>query len=274
MSAIPTFGPGETNPYFILTDAFNAGRLRALVSSGQACVHYRMAMVSKDGDWILREDEETFDRVLRVLAERGARYRIGAPLALPWMAGGWSSHFEWIEDGLRLRTDFVTRPPRMSPERLAVLWEEAGDLPAPVLPPTDLIALKRTQRMKDYPFIGSLARMLPDPADRLRHSRSAAEISGLIGEHPELAAELSRERPLLAKADADVETLESELDAEMRAAMRADAARMRRYAAALEPWAAWMRNHRDTWEELPLPEAHQNLVEAAKGVLPAEVDDD
>ena len=81
----------DENPYVKLTTAFNAGRLRAVLSSGQAVVLHRLAIMSKDGDWILREDDETTGHVLDVLAERGApRYRLGAPLVaraegvLPW----------------------------------------------------------------------------------------------------------------------------------------------------------------------------------------------
>ena len=103
-----------TNPYLDLTEEFNRGRRRALVSSGQAVVLHRLAIMSKDGDWVLREDEEAVHHVLDVLAGRGARYRFGAPLDVRWLASGWSSHFEHWRDGLRLRTDFVTRPPRIS----------------------------------------------------------------------------------------------------------------------------------------------------------------
>ena len=56
------------NPSVALTDQFNRGRLRAILSSGQAVVLYRLAIMSKDGDWILREDEEALGHVLQVLA--------------------------------------------------------------------------------------------------------------------------------------------------------------------------------------------------------------
>jgi hypothetical protein len=40
------------NPYLDLTEELNRGRLRALLSSGQAAVVHRLAVMSKDGDWI------------------------------------------------------------------------------------------------------------------------------------------------------------------------------------------------------------------------------
>jgi hypothetical protein len=91
------------NPYLDLTAEFNRGRLRALVSSGQAVAFHRLAIMSKDGDWILREDEESVGHVLATLAVRGARYRFGAPLDPRWLAGGWSAHFEFRRESLRLR---------------------------------------------------------------------------------------------------------------------------------------------------------------------------
>jgi hypothetical protein len=38
-----------TNPYLELTAAFNRGRRRTLISSGQAVVLHRLAIMSKDG---------------------------------------------------------------------------------------------------------------------------------------------------------------------------------------------------------------------------------
>ena len=41
------------NIYFELTEAFNARRPIAVLGSGQAVVYHRLAIMSKDGDWIL-----------------------------------------------------------------------------------------------------------------------------------------------------------------------------------------------------------------------------
>ena len=66
------------NPYVRLTHEFNEGRLRAVLASGQAVVLYRLAVMSKDGDWILREDDEAlagaqWPRLSRQLEERPLR---------------------------------------------------------------------------------------------------------------------------------------------------------------------------------------------------------
>ncbi len=85
------------NVYFELTTAFNEHGRIVILCSGQAVVYYRLAVMSKDGDWIVREAERACRRVREVLARRGARYRPGAPLDPRWLAGGWSSHFEFAD---------------------------------------------------------------------------------------------------------------------------------------------------------------------------------
>ena len=102
----------QTNIYIQLTRAFNRGKVRAVICSGQAVVLHQLAIMSKDGDWIIREDEESLHHVMKVLSDFQARYRFGAPFDLRWMKGGWSSHFEFRSPSLRVRTDFFTRPPR------------------------------------------------------------------------------------------------------------------------------------------------------------------
>ena len=110
---------GWRTVYFELTREFNRLAPVAILSSGQAVVYYRLAIKSKDGDWILRETPEACHRVLSVLSARSARYRPGAPLDIRWLRGGWSSHFEFFDAAeRRLRCDFVSRPPRLPPSAL------------------------------------------------------------------------------------------------------------------------------------------------------------
>jgi hypothetical protein len=53
--------------YLELTRKFNSGRTRAILASGQAVVLHRLAIMSKDGDCILREEPEITEHVLAVL---------------------------------------------------------------------------------------------------------------------------------------------------------------------------------------------------------------
>jgi hypothetical protein len=258
------------NPYLDLTAELNRGRLRVLLSSGQAVVVHRLAIMSKDGDWILREDTEAVDHVLEVLSQLGARYRFGAPLDLRWLAGGWSSHFEFRRESLRLRTDFVTRPPRVALEQLARMWEEAEASGNDVVGPEPLAAMKLTNRDKDYAVVGELARLMPDPLSRFLYSRSSRDLIQLAQEHSEELAEVIPRRPLLARISEGREVLDELLDRERRQLIRANEERLARYQSAAKGWAEiWPGVQRQT-ERLPLRDAHRLIVSSAERILPFE----
>ena len=256
------------NPYLDLTAEFNRGRLRALVSSGQAVVFHRLAIMSKDGDWILREDEETVGHVLATLAVRGARYRFGAPLDPRWLAGGWSAHFEFRRESLRLRTDFVTRPPRVAPRQLARIWEAAAATGTEVVGLEPLAAIKLTNREKDYAVVGELARRMSEPRAQFRWSRSARDLIALAERYPKEWEEVSRERPLLARVADGLEALEEALDRERRELIRANEQRLARYQTAAQTWAERWPEVQRRIAGLPLDEAHREVVSRAEGVLP------
>jgi hypothetical protein len=258
------------NPYFELTKELNRGRLRVLLSSGQAVVVHRLAVMSKDGDWIVREDAEAVAHVLEVLSRLGAHYRFGAPLDLRWLAGGWSSHLESRREAFRLRTDFVTRPPRISPQQLARMWEEAESTGNDVVGVEPLAALKLTNRDKDYAVVGELARLMEDPRTQLLYSRSSRDLIQLATEHPAALAEAIRQRPLLARLSEGRDALDEALDRERRTLMRINEERLARYQAAAESWAKlWPEVQREV-EDLALPEAHRRVVSRAEGALPFE----
>jgi hypothetical protein len=90
------------NLYFDLTRELNAEGPVAALASGQAVVYYRLAMMSKDGDWILEETPSACRRVLDVLARHGARYRPGAPLDVRWLAAGWYRSFRRCNCSVRM----------------------------------------------------------------------------------------------------------------------------------------------------------------------------
>ncbi|MCC7171628.1 MAG: hypothetical protein IT459_14360 [Planctomycetes bacterium] len=257
--------------YLDLTREFNVGRLRAVICSGQAAVLHRLAIASKDGDWILREDAEALEHVLGVLGRRGARYRFGAPLDLRWLVGGWSAHFEFQHAGVRVRTDFMTRPPRVGAEDLARMWLELEGRDPPFTGARILAAMKKTDRQKDYPFIGELARKMPDPRDRLLFSRSAEDLIELAHEHPSLVSSLVAERPLLARIGADRRALAEALQLEMLDLIEENARRIASYRAAMSNWEAVWPALAGEVDSLSLREAHARIVERAAGVLPERV---
>jgi hypothetical protein len=259
------------NPYLQLTEEFNRGELRVLLSSGQAVVVHRLAIMSKDGDWIVREQAAALDHVLAVLEAHGARYRFGAPLALPWLAGGWSSHFEFAQGGMRIRTDFVSRPPRITAHQLASMWETAASTGSPVVDVVPLASIKLTNREKDYAVVGDLARLMHNPADQLRFSRSARDLMELARLHPELLAAAIGDRAALAAIALGRDGLEEALDRERRQLMRANEERLQRYQQATAAWsAAWSEVCREV-SGLALRRAHRHLVERATTLLPCTV---
>ena len=254
--------------YLDLTREFNTGGLRAILSSGQAVVLHRLAVMSKDGDWILRESPDALAHVLGVLSSRHARYRFGAPLDVRWMAGGWSSHLEFAAPPLRVRTDFVCRPPRIAPTDLAALWREQAGKAMPYVDARRLIELKKTNREKDYAVIGELARLLESPEERLLASRSARELAALAAAEPTLAVDLARRRPVLVHAGGSIEALEAALDAERRDLMHANERRIEGYLRAASAWqAVWPDVTREI-DGMPLPRAHEHVVARALGTLP------
>ena len=257
-----------SNIYLTLTEQFNRGRLRAIISSGQAVVLHRLAIMSKDGDWILREDDESMQHVLGTLAELGARYRFGAPLDTRWLAGGWSAHLEFRHDNLRVRTDFTTRPPRIDAAALNRLWHET-DPERPVVDVTTLAQIKKTNREKDYAVIGELARVMTEPRDQLLYSRSARDLIELSHSHPQLIRELVSARPLLDKIATGRTRVEEALDAERRALIHANEQRLACYREAAQGWAAdWQEIEREIGDS-PLPRAHEIVVAHALELLPS-----
>jgi hypothetical protein len=254
--------------YLDLTRQFNAGRLRTIVCSGQAVVLLRLAIASKDGDWILREDQEALDHVLAVLEARGAKYRFGAPLDLRWLQHGWSSHFEFQHDGLRVRTDFFTRPPRVPPPQLAALWSEQEGKDPAFTGPAVLLRIKQTGREKDWPVVGQLARLLPTASEQLRWSRSARDLLELARSHPAEFAAVTAERPALGAVAAGFDELRLALEKERFAVMDADTRRVRAYLGATADWTKTWPTVEGATSGLPLRAAHRIVVESARQCLP------
>jgi hypothetical protein len=261
----------DDNPYLALTREFNRGKTRAIISSRQAVVLHGLAVMSKDGDWILRETEEALQHILTILEQHGAVYRFGAPLALPWMRMGWSSHFEFSQYGLRIRTDFFTRPPRINLDQLAELWISQETREFPVTDLHNLARLKLTNREKDYAVIGEIARRFEQPSDQLLWSRSARDLIQLAVDHPETTVDLQSSRPLLSFAIAgDRDQLETALDKERRESMRANEQRLAAMQHMMADWRAAWPDLQAKIRTQSLSEAHQTLVQSAQSLLPSE----
>lgn len=255
-----------TNPYFELTKVFNQGGCIAVLSSGQAVVWYRLAMASKDGDWILREQPDACRRVLDILATRGARYRAGAPLDVAWLAGGWSAHLEYSDaSSRRIRCDFVSRPPRLSATAVAAMFAGAGGSSTPVIDLPSLVAIKQTQRAKDYPIIGALARLLPADQE-LEFTTDPDRVLELAIAH---GGTSSREVVRLARSGAKRDDIVVAMARELDRLQQADRLRLDRYKDASRNYLeAFVREGIDG---MPLALGHERAVALATALLPRAV---
>ncbi|MDZ4789499.1 MAG: hypothetical protein SH807_11225 [Blastochloris sp.] len=258
------------NIYLQLTELFNKEKLRAIICSRQAVVLHRLAIMSKDGDWILREEEEALNHILKILAAHGAHYRFGAPLDLRWLKGGWSSHLEFQYGNLRVRTDFFTRPPRIAPNVLQNLWKsQEGKHPA-FVGVSELAELKKTNREKDYVILGELARKITDIDGQIFYSRSARDLMELKTSHPDAWQEGLKKREILQSATLGLESLEAALDREKRLLIRENEVRLDRYEKASTAWSVCWQKLSKQNNKHNLMDTHANLIAHAEGVLPYE----
>ncbi|MEP7009423.1 MAG: hypothetical protein ABJC13_03795 [Acidobacteriota bacterium] len=256
------------NIYFDLTEELNAEGTIAVLASGQAVVFYRLALMSKDGDWILREAPEACRRALTVLEKHGARYRPGAPLDVRWLAGGWSSHFEMSDpQARRVRCDFFSRPPRIRPDEVAALFSPE-EMPEPfrVVGLEPLIRMKQTQRAKDYPVIGELARLLP-PDLEIELTTDPDRILELVQAVGKDSGRSSVRAALSGVREDVVVALAREADQNQRE----DRARLDKYRAAAVGYLREIQAARIG--DLDLPSAHERICEIAERWLPFDPDE-
>jgi hypothetical protein len=253
-----------SNIYFELTEAFNAKEPVVALASGQAVVFYRVAIMSKDGDWVIRETAEACATVVQELDGRGAHYRPGAPLDVRWLSGGWSSHFEFPDDRQRrVRCDFLSRPPRVSRAAVDRIFARVSGSSRMVVVDLDaLIAMKRTQRAKDYAVIGELATLLPPE----REIEATTDPDRIIALAPTFGGSSQRPVARLASAGADRHAVVLALAEEIDGQQQADRHRMAIYAAAARPYLEECRAA--GIGAIPLREAHDLMLDIAERLLP------
>jgi len=183
---------------------------------GQACVLYGAAEFSRDLDLALLPDPTNLDRLEAALAELEAEVIAIPPLSLKHLEDGLAVHFRCKQPEVAgLRIDLMTNMRGVAP--FPELWArrttfEFDDetLEAMALP--DLVAAKKTQRDKDWPMIRRLVDVNylnhsdePTPEQIffwLRELRSPELLVEAVGAHTDVAAQLTRERPLLKLATA------------------------------------------------------------------------
>lgn len=261
------------NPYFVLHREFRKAGAEVLLSSGQACVVFGIAAFSKDGDWILRETEQSCAAVLEVLSSHGAQYRLGVPLHPDWLRLGLTSHLEFQSGtGFRMRTDFCTRPPRV-PD-IERMWKRALQIESiDVVDVESLAQLKQTRRQRDYAVVGALAEVAGlqenTPELALGFLQDYVLLRQAVQRWPSEAAAFEREAVRLLLKDTPRSDVVAALAIEQDARMQADERRIAKMQARLGAYAKDFAGLRAGWRErgASLAEQHRELVAVARGLV-------
>lgn len=176
--------------------------IRAVLTSGMACVEYGLQQTTKDTDWIVEISD--FPRLVDLLCTKDqegwkVRHRelFGAPMLEPYMDGGWTCHLAIHDEpgSPEHHLDFFGRPPRLTESEWRSDYGGVINRPA-------LAQMKKTDRPKDWPFINAIAiqSLEQDGPQGLLHLREP----GLLATHvarldPGKLDELAAKRPLLAR---------------------------------------------------------------------------
>lgn len=134
-------------------------RVAYLLISGQAAVLYGAASFSEDIDLWIRPMQSNADALLAALREACARYyKLTPPLTERNLRRGHGFHFR-LPDDPDIFLDVMGAPPRVfdfdSAQAGSRIMETSWGR-IPVVGIRDLVALKSTQRLGDYPVIGQL----------------------------------------------------------------------------------------------------------------------
>jgi hypothetical protein len=140
----------------------NLSGARYLLISGQASVLYGAATFSEDIDLWLEPSQQSIDLFRSVLrAHAAAFYKLTPPFELEIISRGHGFHFVLPQGGENdTFLDVMGCPPRTG---LFVTALESSNLIetewglVPTIAIRDLVELKKTQRIEDYPVIGRLA---------------------------------------------------------------------------------------------------------------------
>jgi hypothetical protein len=196
---------------------------------GQACVFYGATQFSKDVDLVILADDENFGRLHAALSELKAD-RIAVPtFDADILATGHAVHYRCrVPEASGLRIDVMTQLRNLPDFR--ALWERRTNFDESkfnLLCLPDLIQSSKTQMTKHWPVIELLGAIhyrenFQDPRPDwvefwLLDLRTPETLLELTTRFPAETATLLPRRPLLTHAiSGDLDTLRTELDAEVR----------------------------------------------------------
>lgn len=236
------------------------------ITSGMACVLYHVAQSTKDCDVLC--SEAAVGPFLSQLAQTtldGAtcsyRGHITPPLDARWLKGGWTSHFEWKAADITAYLDVFGVAPRASSPWVTELNGRLAGMHT-------VAEMKRTDRLKDWPFATALGVKMIEAGD-LRgwlHLFDATTLRQTKDTAP-CPEEIRRARPLLTLLDEDSPRLQAAVFAEMVYWQQLDHIRMRVYEAAVRQY--FMAVKKDAAADVPdFLTQHRTRVGHAEALLP------
>ena len=163
----------------------------------------------------------------------------------------------------RVRCDFFSRPPRIRPDEVAALFSpQTEPKPLRVVGLEPLIRMKQTQRAKDYPVIGELARRLP-PEREIELTTDPDRVLALATAYGKDSA---RSPVRAVFAGGSREDVVVALAREADRLQQEDRARLDIYRAAAADYLREVQAARIG--DLDLPNAHERICEIAERWLP------
>jgi len=187
-------------PYMIASffQSLESENVAYLLISGQATVLYGAATFSEDIDIWIRPTQANANAVLAALRAREARYyKLTPPPNEANLRRGHGFHFV-IPDDPEIYLDVMGCPPRVGDYDAAMSSAQVIDTSwgrIPTVGLKDLVAMKSTQRLGDYPIIGQLVlRYLeeqpdPTPADlqwAINNVYTIEDLDALLSSFPDL----------------------------------------------------------------------------------------
>ena len=249
--------------------------IRAVLTSGMACVEYGLQQTTKDTDWIVDCADlgclvDLFCRLEPGLSGKNWRvsYRplFGAPLLAEYLAAGWTSHLAIHDEpgSPEHHLDFFGQPPRIPAE--AAFQNARGGIADPMV----VAQMKKTDRDKDWPMVEALSQQAAHRQDprALLHSRDPELLPRLWENLPaDTRQSLAHERPLLGKLDKITPALLRRCLAIERALWEeVNRLRYRRFQHEWKEFLRRWRAHDDfAWPvALPFARQHRLVVEAVR----------
>jgi hypothetical protein len=182
---------------------------------GQACVFYGAAEFSRDTDLAILASAGNLECFRAALAGLDAESIALPPFQVEYLRRGHALHFRCRHpDAAGMRIDVMSAMRGVEP--FDVLWvrrttiQTADGDEYDLLSLADLVQAKKTQRDKDWPMLRRLVerdylqyRADPGPGQPefwLKQLRTPVLLVELAASHPDLAADVARDRPLLAFA--------------------------------------------------------------------------